>query len=55
MPLVLCGNKVDLRESVGGVSNEAGQRLARDTGATFFETSCKNGAGVVEALIQLAR
>ncbi|KAK3852900.1 hypothetical protein Pcinc_040529, partial [Petrolisthes cinctipes] len=58
VPLVLCGNKVDLRDCGGrrgGVASEAGERLARDTGATYFETSCKNGDGVVDALIQLAR
>ncbi|XP_069172216.1 ras and EF-hand domain-containing protein homolog isoform X2 [Procambarus clarkii] len=60
VPLVLCGNKADLRASASTegrttISTADGERLARDCGAAFVETSSKTGAGVMEALVQLAR
>ncbi|XP_069994990.1 EF-hand calcium-binding domain-containing protein 4B-like [Penaeus vannamei] len=60
VPLVLCGNKADLRDTAASqgrciVSASNGERLARDYGAVFIETSCKNGAGVMDALVMLAR
>ncbi|XP_071525121.1 ras and EF-hand domain-containing protein homolog isoform X1 [Panulirus ornatus] len=60
VPLVLCGNKADLRDSAEGegrttVTCADGERLARDCAAYFTETSCKTGTGVLEALVQLAR
>ncbi|XP_042224648.1 ras and EF-hand domain-containing protein homolog isoform X7 [Homarus americanus] len=60
VPLVLCGNKMDLRVAAAAegritISSADGERLARDCGALFLETSCKSGFGVLEALVQLAR
>nr|XP_053631319.1 ras and EF-hand domain-containing protein homolog [Cherax quadricarinatus] len=60
VPVVLCGNKADLRVSAAAegrstVSSADGERLARDCGASFVETSSKSGTGVMEALVQLAR
>ena len=61
LPMVICGNKCDLRDSglLKGssrcVSKEDGERLARDYGALFIETSCKTGDNVIEALIHLSR
>ncbi|XP_064088133.1 ras and EF-hand domain-containing protein homolog isoform X1 [Macrobrachium nipponense] len=60
VPLVLCGNKTDLRDAASAegrttVSSAEGERLARDCGANFVETSCKSGSGVLESLVQLSR
>ncbi|XP_042871091.1 ras and EF-hand domain-containing protein-like isoform X2 [Penaeus japonicus] len=60
VPLVLCGNKADLRDTAALqgrciVNSCNGERLARDYGAAFIETSCKSGTGVMDALVLLAR
>ncbi|XP_050728240.1 ras and EF-hand domain-containing protein-like isoform X2 [Eriocheir sinensis] len=60
VPLVLCGNKEDMRvraaaEGRSTISSADGEKLAKDCGAVFIETSCKTGAGVMDALVQLAR
>ena len=57
---MLCGNKLDLRgglidQGIKCVTSENGERLARDHSATFLETSSKDGANVLDALIQLSR
>ena len=60
VPIMLCGNKVDLRpEAVSRnqrvLSSEKGERLARNHQAIFLETSSKDGSNVMEALVQLSR
>ncbi|GAB6023714.1 EF-hand calcium-binding domain-containing protein 4B [Chamberlinius hualienensis] len=60
VPVMLCANKIDLRESsvLQGksiVRTEDGERLAREFSAIFIETSTKTGKHVVDALIQLTR
>ena len=60
IPIMLCGNKVDLRldlvnKGLRCVSAENGERLARDHSATFLETSSKDGNNIIDALVQLSR
>jgi len=59
LPIVLCGNKSDLRSpsspSSSAVSPTDGAKLAALCGAQFIETSPKSGANVLEALLLLAR
>ncbi|ODM99735.1 Ras and EF-hand domain-containing protein [Orchesella cincta] len=60
VPIVLSGNKVDLREescSPQGlcVSHSDGEKLAMQCGAIFVETSPKTGHNVFEALMMLAK
>ncbi|XP_035669176.1 ras and EF-hand domain-containing protein homolog [Branchiostoma floridae] len=60
LPIVLCGNKTDLRptaEKYGKkvISTEAGKKLAKAAGAIFFETSAKEGSNIQEAVLGLAR
>lgn len=57
---MLCGNKIDLRrdlieKGMRCVSTEVGEKVARDHSATFLETSSKQGANVMDSLVQLAR
>ncbi len=44
--IVLAGNKCD-HESNREVKKEEAERFAEDIGALFFETSAKDGAGVM--------
>ncbi|XP_066995628.2 ras and EF-hand domain-containing protein homolog [Anabrus simplex] len=60
VPIVLCGNKVDLRneyraQGVTCVESSQGDKLARDCGALFVETSSKTGKNVIDAVITLCR
>jgi len=60
IPLVLCGNKADLRkqsisEGRRCVSAEDGEKMARDYSAIFLETSSKDGKNILDSLVQLAR
>ena len=60
VPIMLCGNKVDLRKEAMErnqrvISAEKGEKLARDNQAIFLETSSKDGSNVMEALVQLSR
>ena len=60
VPIMLCGNKVDLRQEAISrnqriISAEKGERLARNHQAIFLETSSKEGSNVIEALVQLSR
>ena len=66
MPIVLVGNKCDLRdekkeekeeekeEEKVGVTIEEGQNLAQKYHWKFYETSCKTGVNVEEAFKDLA-
>jgi Ras-related protein Rab-5C len=54
--IALAGNKADLAdEEEGGrqVSFEEGKEYAAETGALFFETSAKTGAGVQELFTEI--
>ena len=60
VPIVLCGNKVDLRaeaqsNGVTCIDMVEGELLSRDFGATFVETSSKTGTNIVDAVITLSR
>ena len=60
VPIMLCGNKTDLRPEAMQrnqrvISAEKGEKLARHHQAIFLETSSKDGSNVIEALVQLSR
>ncbi|XP_066934180.1 ras and EF-hand domain-containing protein homolog isoform X8 [Clytia hemisphaerica] len=60
VPVILCGNKVDLRpdaERIGMpvISRDQGQQLAKDVGALFIETSAKEGTNIHRACKDLIR
>ncbi|CAB4011765.1 ras and EF-hand domain-containing homolog isoform X6 [Paramuricea clavata] len=60
VPIMLCGNKCDLRDSYlregrKVVSRESGQRLAKHYDALFIETSAKDGKHIEDACKELAR
>ena len=60
IPIMLCGNKLDLRSDLIDqgcrcVTSENGEKLAREHSATFLETSSKDGDNVLDALVQLSR
>ncbi len=51
---IVCGNKTDLiKERV--VSNDEGSGMGLQLGATFLETSAKDGSNVEESFINIAR
>eukprot|EP01094_Clydonella_sp_ATCC50884_P005640 TRINITY_DN1457_c0_g2_i3.p1 TRINITY_DN1457_c0_g2~~TRINITY_DN1457_c0_g2_i3.p1 ORF type:complete len:256 (+),score=60.69 TRINITY_DN1457_c0_g2_i3:74-841(+) len=54
MPIVVCGNKVDLEEQ-RVVSREEGEAFARKVQAPYFETSAKTRKNVEEAFHQCVR
>lgn len=54
--IALAGNKLDLAEDEDNgrqVSYEEGKSYADETGALFFETSAKTGAGVQELFTEI--
>ncbi|XP_031561375.1 ras and EF-hand domain-containing protein-like isoform X6 [Actinia tenebrosa] len=60
VPIMLCGNKTDLRqqsitEGKMVISAESGQKLAKEYGALFMETSAKDNQNITEACMKLAR
>lgn len=60
VPIMLCGNKSDLREEAEKqgrkvVNFEEGQRLAREFEGLFIETSAKEGSNIVDAVTELSR
>eukprot|EP01063_Lacrimia_lanifica_P021129 TRINITY_DN28385_c0_g1_i1.p1 TRINITY_DN28385_c0_g1~~TRINITY_DN28385_c0_g1_i1.p1 ORF type:complete len:517 (+),score=165.06 TRINITY_DN28385_c0_g1_i1:39-1553(+) len=60
-PIVLCGNKSDLPESMRNVTQQEGEDLALSWAGEaappvpFFETSARNGANIAEAFHQVVR
>ncbi|PNF37796.1 hypothetical protein B7P43_G10138 [Cryptotermes secundus] len=60
VPIILCGNKVDLRaeaksKGVTCIDMVEGEFLSRDCGAIFLETSSKTGTNILDAIITLSR
>ncbi|XP_069693118.1 ras and EF-hand domain-containing protein-like isoform X2 [Periplaneta americana] len=60
VPIILCGNKVDLRpearaKGVTCIDMVEGELLARDCGAIFLETSSKTGTNILDAVLTLSR
>ncbi|KAM7439153.1 hypothetical protein ABFA07_011420 [Porites harrisoni] len=60
IPIMLCGNKTDLRESYAEegktvIPTEKGEKLAKEYGALFIETSSKENKNITEACIELGR
>uniref|UniRef100_A0A3Q4GFW1 small monomeric GTPase n=1 Tax=Neolamprologus brichardi TaxID=32507 RepID=A0A3Q4GFW1_NEOBR len=51
---MLLGNKCDI-ETKRKVSKETGEKLAKDHGIRFFETSAKSSINVEESFLALAR
>jgi small GTP-binding protein len=54
IPTVVIGNKSDL-EDERGVSTEDGMKFAQQIGASFFETSAKNGINIDIAFRELVK
>lgn len=60
IPIMLCGNKTDLRQSYIAegktvITEENGEKLAREYGALFIETSSKENRNITDACIELGR
>ncbi|PSN52026.1 hypothetical protein C0J52_04538 [Blattella germanica] len=60
VPIILCGNKVDLRaesrsKGITCIDILQGELLARDCGAIFLETSSKTGTNILDAILTLSR
>ncbi|KAJ9586007.1 hypothetical protein L9F63_020345, partial [Diploptera punctata] len=60
VPIILCGNKVDLRaeaqsKGITCIDIVQGELLARDCGAVFLETSSKTGINILDAVLTLSR
>ncbi|XP_078366530.1 uncharacterized protein LOC144650680 isoform X3 [Oculina patagonica] len=60
IPIMLCGNKTDLRQSYIDegktvITHENGEKLAKEYGALFTETSSKENKNITEACIELGR
>lgn len=60
IPVLICGNKVDLRIAAAAdglrcISTEEGQKLAKTFKALFFEVSAKMGTNIVDVMLTLAR
>ena len=51
-PLIIVGNKCDLTE-VRQITKEEGEKLAKDNGFSFMETSCKDGINIEESVQML--
>lgn len=49
---IICGNKIDTEQRV--ITEEDGKKLAAENGMNYFDTSARNGDGVVEAFESLA-
>ena len=53
LPIILVGNKCDLSDEERQVSLKEGEDKANEFQITFFETSCKNGININEAVEKL--
>ena len=52
-PFIVIGNKSDHQNRV--ITTEQGRQWCRDNGCCYFEASAKDGSGVDEAFIAMAR
>ena len=52
LPLIICGNKVDMEES-REITKEDAEKFASKNNYKYFETSAKTGEGVDEAIREL--
>ena len=50
-PMVVMGNKCDLKKKKRGVTREEGEKKAEKYGAPFFEVSAKRGVNISEVCI----
>jgi GTPase SAR1 family protein len=50
VPIVICGNKMDITESERVVTKEEGEEMASKCGVQFFESSGKNNINVDEVI-----
>ena len=48
-PIIIIGNKCDLKEE-RQISEEEGEKLAKDNGFSFIETSCKEGINIEKSI-----
>ncbi|KAE8618068.1 hypothetical protein XENTR_v10009265 [Xenopus tropicalis] len=55
IPMMLIGNKTDIRTELDGIQTSMGEKLAMAYSSLFCETSAKDGTNVVEAVLHLAR
>lgn len=60
IPIILCGNKIDLRPhalkiGMPVVTREQGRQLANEVGALFIETSAKEGTNIHKTCKDLIR
>ena len=53
-PIILLGNKIDLVEQ-REIRTEEGEELAKEIGATFFETSALTDTNITEAFFEITR
>ena len=53
LPIILVGNKCDLSDEERQVSLKEGEDKANEFQIPFFETSCKNGININEAVEKL--
>ncbi|XP_029211869.2 ras and EF-hand domain-containing protein homolog isoform X4 [Acropora millepora] len=60
IPIMMCGNKIDLRQSFLDegktvITQESGEKLAKEYGALFLEISSKENTNITEACVELGR
>ncbi|XP_074617320.1 uncharacterized protein LOC141876550 isoform X2 [Acropora palmata] len=60
IPIMMCGNKIDLRQSFLDegktvITQESGEKLAKEYGALFLEISSKENTNITETCVELGR
>jgi len=54
VPLLLIGNKIDIKQTIE-VTTEEGEKMAKDLGMAFVETSAKSNINITHAFLQIAQ